>query len=72
MISGACVIEDHTFFGVNATIRDETVIARETLVGAGCIILKDTQPFEVYKVKSTEPAGFRSDEIRSLSHKTKG
>ncbi len=72
VISGACTIEDHCFFGVNATVRDETVIARETLVGAGTIILKDTQPFEVYKVKGTEPAGFRSDEIRSLSHKTKG
>jgi len=72
VISGACTIEDHTFFGVNCTVRDETVIARETLVGAGTIILKDTQPFEVYKAKGTEPAGFRSDEIRSLSHKTNG
>jgi sugar O-acyltransferase (sialic acid O-acetyltransferase NeuD family) len=72
VISGACTIEDHCFFGVNATIRDETTIGRETLVGAGAIILKDTQPFEVYKVKTTEPAGFRSDEIRSLSHKSKG
>lgn len=72
VISGACTIEDYCFLGVNATVRDETVIARETLVGAGAIILKDTQPFEVYKVKTTEPAGFRSDEIRSLSHKTKG
>jgi acyl-[acyl carrier protein]--UDP-N-acetylglucosamine O-acyltransferase len=72
VISGACTIEDHCFFGVNATVRDETVVARETLVGAGTIILKDTKPFEVYKVKSTEPAGFRSDEIRSLSHKSGG
>ena len=55
VISGACTIEDHTFFGVNCTVRDETVIARETLVGAGTIILKDTQPFEVYKAKGTEP-----------------
>ena len=26
----------------------------------------------VQVAKGTEPAGFRSDEIRSLSHKTKG
>jgi sugar O-acyltransferase (sialic acid O-acetyltransferase NeuD family) len=72
VISGACVVEDHSFFGVNATVRDETVIARETLVGAGCLILKDTKPFEVYKGKGSEPAEFRSDQVRSLSHKSNG
>lgn len=72
VINGACTIEDHCFVGANATVRDETVVARETLVGAGTIILEDTQPFEVYKAKRTEPAGIRSDQIRSLSHKSGG
>jgi len=72
VISGCCTIEPYCFFGVNATIRDETVIARETLVGMGVTILKDTKEFEVYKATGTPPAGFRSDEIRSLSHKSKG
>lgn len=72
VISGSCTIEPYCFFGVNATVRDETLIARETLVGMGVTILKDTKEFEVYKATSTEPAGFRSDEIRSLSHKSKG
>ena len=53
-------------------MRDETVVARETLVGAGVVILKDTKEFEVYKAVAAEPAGFRSDEIRSLSHKSGG
>ncbi|HEX8475883.1 MAG TPA: acetyltransferase [Pyrinomonadaceae bacterium] len=72
VISGCCTIEPYCFFGVNATVRDETTIARETLVGMGVTILKDTKEFEVYKATATEPAGFRSDEIRSLSHKSKG
>lgn len=72
VISGCCVVEPFCFFGVNSTVRDETVIARETLVGMGVTILKDTKEFEVYKAKGSEPAGFRSDEIRSLSHKSKG
>ncbi len=72
VISGCCTIEPYCFFGVNATVRDETVIARETLVGMGVTILKDTQEFEVYKATATPAAGFRSDEIRSLSHKSKG
>jgi sugar O-acyltransferase (sialic acid O-acetyltransferase NeuD family) len=72
VISGGCTIEPNCFFGVNATIRDETVIGRETLVGAGVTILHDTQPFSVYKAKDGEPAPFRSDEIRSISHKSGG
>jgi sugar O-acyltransferase (sialic acid O-acetyltransferase NeuD family) len=72
VISGSCTIEPFCFFGVNAAVRDETVIARETLVGMGVTILKDTKEFEVYKATGTQPAGFRSDEIRSLSHKSKG
>jgi sugar O-acyltransferase (sialic acid O-acetyltransferase NeuD family) len=72
VISGCCTIEPYCFFGVNATVRDETVVARETLVGAGVVILKDTKEFEVYKVVAAEPSGVRSDEIRSLSHKSKG
>ena len=72
VISGCCTVEEYCFFGVNATVRDETVIGHDTLVGMGVTILKDTQPFEVYKAKGTEAAGFRSDEIRSLSHKSKG
>jgi carbonic anhydrase/acetyltransferase-like protein (isoleucine patch superfamily) len=72
VISGCCTIEEYCFFGVNATVRDETVIARETLVGMGCVITKDTKEFEVYKVPGTDPASFRSDQMRSLSHKSGG
>ena len=70
VISGSCTIEPYSFLGVNATIRDETIIARETLVGAGATILKDTAEFTVHKSKSTEAAGFRSDELRAISHKS--
>jgi len=72
VISGCCTVEEFAFLGVNATVRDETVIARETLVGMGVTILKDTKAFEVYKASTAQPAPFRSDEIRSLSHKSKG
>jgi len=72
VISGACTIEPYCFIGVNATIRDETIVARETLVGAGVLILEDTAEFDVYKAKAAEPAGFRSDELRSISHKSRG
>jgi len=72
VISGCCTIEEFCFFGVNATVRDETVLAHDTLIGMGQTILKDTQPFEVYKANPTQAAGIRSDQLRSLSHKSKG
>lgn len=72
VISGCCTIEPFCFFGVNATVRDETVVARETLVGMGTAIMKDTKEFEIYQATGTEPARVRSDRIRSLSHKSKG
>jgi sugar O-acyltransferase (sialic acid O-acetyltransferase NeuD family) len=72
VIAGGCTIEPNCFLGVNATIRDETVIGRETLVGAGVTILHDTEPYSVYKAADGVPAGFRSDQIRSISHKSGG
>jgi sugar O-acyltransferase (sialic acid O-acetyltransferase NeuD family) len=72
VISGCCTIEPFCFFGVNATIRDETVVARETLVGMGATIVKDTKEFEIYRADGTEPSRVRSDRIRSLSHKSAG
>src|SRR5438552_1795128 len=58
VISGACTIEPFCFLGVNATVREETIIAHDTLVGMSMAILKDTNAFEVYKATAAEPAGF--------------
>ena len=72
VVSGRCTIEEYCFLGVNATVRDETVIARETLVGMGVTIAKDTKEFEIYRTTAAEPERVRSNQIRSLSHKSKG
>jgi sugar O-acyltransferase (sialic acid O-acetyltransferase NeuD family) len=72
VLCGCCTIEPFCFFGVNSTVRDETVVARETLVGAGALIMRDTKEFEVYIGKATEPAGIRSDQIGSITHKSGG
>lgn len=63
VISGGCTIEPHCFLGVNSTIRDETTIGRETLVGAGVTILRDTEPFSVYRALDPKLARRRSDEL---------
>lgn len=72
VISGCCTIEEYCFFGVNSAVRDEAIIARETLVGMGVTIQKDTKEFEVYRAPTPEPERIRSDQLRSLSYKSKG
>lgn len=72
VISGCCSIGDNSFFGVNSTVRDETVIAPGSLIGMGAIITKDTAENSVWHgAKSTERIE-KSNELDSLSHKTKG
>ena len=71
VISGCCTIEAFCFFGVNSTVRDETYIANDTLVGMGVNISNDTSPFDVYRVENSKPAGIPSNRLRSLSHKSK-
>jgi UDP-3-O-[3-hydroxymyristoyl] glucosamine N-acyltransferase len=72
VISGACTIEEYSFLGVNSTIRDETIVARETLVGAGALILQDTKEYEIYKAAGTVPAKIRSNQLHRISHKSGG
>ena len=69
VIAGGCAIEPYSFLGVNSTVRDETVVARETLVGAGVTILEDTAEFDVFKAVSNKPIGVRSDGLRAIAHK---
>jgi hypothetical protein len=35
-------------------------------------LVKDTQAFDVYRTPGSEPARIRSDQLRSLSYKSKG
>jgi sugar O-acyltransferase (sialic acid O-acetyltransferase NeuD family) len=72
VISGCCTIEEYCFFGVNSAVRDEAIIARETLVGMGVTIMRDTKEFEVYRAPAMEPERVRSNQLRSLSYKSKG
>jgi sugar O-acyltransferase (sialic acid O-acetyltransferase NeuD family) len=48
VLSGHCVVESYSFFGVNSTIRDFTHIAQGTLVGMATAITKDTEEWGIY------------------------
>jgi sugar O-acyltransferase (sialic acid O-acetyltransferase NeuD family) len=48
VVSGNVAIGPNCFLGVNSTIRDNIKIARENIIGAGALILEDTQEQGVY------------------------
>jgi sugar O-acyltransferase (sialic acid O-acetyltransferase NeuD family) len=48
VLSGHCIIDSYSFFGVNSTIRDFTHIAHGTLVGMAASITKDTEEWGIY------------------------
>lgn len=48
VLSGHCVVESYSFFGVNSTIRDYSHIAQGTLVGMAAAITKDTEEWGIY------------------------
>ena len=48
VISGHCKIEKNSFLGVNSTLRDGITLAPSTTLGAGCLIVKDTEENQTY------------------------
>lgn len=48
VISGHCQIGNNSFLGVNSTLRDGISIAPFTTLGAGCLIVKDTENGKTY------------------------
>jgi sugar O-acyltransferase (sialic acid O-acetyltransferase NeuD family) len=48
VISGHCHVESNCFLGVNSTVGHKVRIARETLLGAGVVVSKDTVEQGVY------------------------
>lgn len=66
VISGGVRIEPYCFLGVNATLRDHIVIAREGVIGPGAIILKDTIEKGVYTGGAAELSKVPSDRLRGL------
>ena len=66
VISGGCKIGEGTFLGVNATLRDHISIGKQNVIGAGAIILKDTNDFEVYPSYPTRVSKVPSYKLRRI------
>jgi len=63
VLSGHCVVNPYCFLGVNATIRDQIQLAEGTLVGMSAIIMRNTEPWSVYKADGSRAAKISSKDL---------
>jgi sugar O-acyltransferase (sialic acid O-acetyltransferase NeuD family) len=64
VVSGHVRIGRYCFVGVNATLRNSIVIAPETLIGAGAVVMHDKVEKGVYLPKRAERFVKDSDQIQ--------
>ena len=64
VVSGHCEIGESCFIGVNATLRNGLHIAPKTLIGAGAVIMEDTEEEGVYLAERATRIAKRSGEIK--------
>ena len=48
ILGGTVTVEDNAFIGMNAVIREGVRIGKGSIIGAGCVILEDVEPYSVY------------------------
>jgi sugar O-acyltransferase (sialic acid O-acetyltransferase NeuD family) len=63
VISGHCEIKSNCFLGVNATLHNEIILEKETLVAAGVTISKNTVEKGVYLPAKSILLDQKSDEL---------
>ena len=56
-------IRSKCYFGVNSTVRDGVSIASFCTIGAGALIMRDTEEYQVYMGLPSKRISQRSDEI---------
>ena len=66
VVSGGVQIGANSFLGVNSTIRDNIKIGCANVIGAGAIILSNTNEYEVYPSIATKKSGVPSNRLRSI------
>lgn len=65
-ISGNCEVGENTFIGINATLRDGIKIGKSNVIGAGSIMLKDTEDDSVFSSEATNKSRVTSSRLRGF------
>lgn len=63
VISGQCIVKEKCFVGVNSTIGHKVILEKETLIGAGSVITKDTDECSVYVPAKSVKLNKKSNEF---------
>ena len=66
VVSGGCDIGDNTFIGVNATLRNHIKIGKSNVIGAGSLILNDSEDNKVFVEAGTEASKVPSNKLRKI------
>lgn len=68
VVSGYAEIGPRCFVGVNASIGDFVKVAADNVIGAGAVVLKNTEPEKVYRGNPATPAAVSSLRAFNVSH----
>lgn len=63
VISGHCIVESNCFLGVNTTVAHKVTIGKETLLGAGAVVTKNTEEKSVYVPARSVKLNKKSDQF---------
>lgn len=66
VVSGGCEIGEQAFIGVNATLRDHIKISDRSVIGAGVLLLNDTEDDSLYIGQKTEKADVPSSRLKKI------
>lgn len=64
VLSGHCIVEPYSFFGVNSTIRDGLTIAEGSFITMAAAVTKDTEAWGVYRGNPAEKARMSSKQLK--------
>ncbi|MFT5532243.1 MAG: sugar O-acyltransferase (sialic acid O-acetyltransferase NeuD family) [Candidatus Paceibacteria bacterium] len=64
VLSGHCIVEPYSFFGVNATIRDGLTIAEGSFIAMAAAVTKNTDSWGVYRGNPAEKAKMSSKQLK--------
>lgn len=67
VISGYCIIGENSFLGVNATLNDHIELAKDTVLGSGTVVVKNTDPGKVYVGNPAKISGKTSYEAFGIT-----
>ena len=63
VVSGCCKILDNCFLGVNVTLRDNIVIGRSSVIGAGATVMKSTDSYTLVTPMKSKSSALTKDII---------